>query len=490
MTTQYWDRLVVEFEDFNGSLDSFLKVKGLTKETIEALIPTDIRAMFAENIQLEKEEQHQQFLDEQFEEFIEYSKYEFESLYGFIRRKQIDPYEFVKLLPMEIIDRIISTKNFFFLLYEGTAPMRKLGRALDRASNGELQEKHDDDNREPPDWYDPSLTIRAMAKKAGVSHERIRQLLESRGLARVYELTCPRAVKHCEMLNTILSVPRPWSMPKLTEETGYAETGIRYILKKYNLSLDSRTKIVTLENIDEWYDPTLTVDKMAEKVGSAEQHIFEMLKKLKLPYVRRRGFDKPSWYDPEKTAKEMAEISGTTVSNVSILLRKRNLPFKKNPQYKSKLKGGLSWYSPNLSIREMAEKTGVNKTTVYHFLVRNKLEYVRARTESGSFNHAAKRKFLPKLKDVDWYSEDFTVEEMVRKSGYSTHIIRHLLKRDNMPYRHAIKDDLAKSFLSWYSPSLTLREMAAKSGCSYSAIAKFLRKNKFTFKGERLHLRK
>ena len=382
MPTKFWDNLVQEYTDFNGSPEDFLAQKGITLDVAEALVPSEIKKLFFENLRDELEEDRKKFIEEQVEEYLEYSQKTFEGLRGYLSRKLIDAAEFVRLMPKKAIDEVLSTAKDFFRFYETGKKEKKLYGLLKYWSCPEDAPLHP--QKKQISWYDPSLKLKEMAEKANLSAERVRGILKDRGLFNAYKLIRKTTNSYNECLVAILSVPKPWSLQNLAVTTGFSERKILNTARKFDIDIGAKLGKGTCSKcLSKWYDASKTAGEMAEIANATENTVWTVLKELSLPYAKMKRNGLPSWYDSKKTAAEMSETSGFSRANIYTILRTKNLPFKRLKAVSKDIGVSLSWYSSDLSLTEMSYRSGFSVDAIRKFLIRHDLKYKRKRSSGN-----------------------------------------------------------------------------------------------------------
>jgi len=380
------------------------------------------------------------------------------------------------------------------------------------------------------EFYDPNLTIREMSDKSGISYSIIRNVLIKNNLPYVRSNKVPFNLavnydKHEEPEKTIENKNTPeWYNPSLTmlemaEANGIPYNHVAYVIRKQGLPFKRKTKY----NGFEWYDPSLTAQEMADKAGDNIDHIRSLLHTHHLSYkkvVMRKITDIPTWYDPSLSLREMAAKAGVTGERVRQILTNRGL-LEKFKEEKDEIKKNLAldikalyeagwpiryisnmlnitkytltslnmkynliplnkkydvegtqdqWYDPNLTIPEMAKISGISTSRLFSYLTQNNLPYKRIRIVRNS--------------DLPWYDENLTVQEMADIAGVSTANVYQLLNYRNLPYKRKMSPKYQKGSegLPWYNPDLTVNEMAEICGNKPGNVRRLLDHRRLPFK--------
>lgn len=182
-------------------------------------------------------------------------------------------------------------------------------------------------------WYDPSLSMGQMAKKAGISRERVRQLLNYHKLMPEYKATNKRRkLKSLEALSErIKEVYKPgMTLNDLTSILHVCVAKIKSAIKEFNLDIKFRG-YRDFSDLSWWYDPNLTVKEMVQKANVQQEILHNIIRYKNLPYKRQRFRKEESldWYSPNKTIDEMAKLANKSTKNIYQQLRYRNLPYKR-----------------------------------------------------------------------------------------------------------------------------------------------------------------
>lgn len=222
-------------------------------------------------------------------------------------------------------------------------------------------------------WYDPTLNMNQMAKKAGISRERVRQLLNYHKLMPEYKATDKqRKQKELEALSeSIKEVYKPgMTLDDLTSILHVCDDKIKSAISEFNLDIKFR-EYRDFSDLSWWYDPNLTVKEMAQKSNVLQETLHNVLRYKNLPYKRQRFLKEETldWYDPNKTLEEMAKLANKSTKNICQQLRYRNLPFKKV------LMQDIQWYDPELTISQMVKKSGLRYQSIWNDLRRRNLPY-------------------------------------------------------------------------------------------------------------------
>lgn len=181
--------------------------------------------------------------------------------------------------------------------------------------------------------YDPSLTIKEMAKLSGCKVISVRKYLGRKGLKYKHERNVPEYIERYPEGE----LP-PWYDPKLSVKEMTAkrfkatEMSTRFFLKAHRLPYRHvKAMAPGIDSDLKWYDPNKTIAEMAEATGRTYAAMAIYLRRKKLPYKDLSVSieeDMKNWYDPERTLKEMVDISGRTLGGIYEFLRSKNLPYK------------------------------------------------------------------------------------------------------------------------------------------------------------------
>ena len=222
-------------------------------------------------------------------------------------------------------------------------------------------------------WYDPTLNMNQMAKKAGITRERVRQLLNFHNLMPEYKAAeKQRKQKGLEALSErIKEVYKPgMTLDELTSILHVCDSKLKSAINECNLDIQFRG-YRDFSDLSWWYDPNLTVKEMAQKSNVLQEILHNVLRYKNLPYKRKRFHKEENldWYDPNKTLAEMAKLANKTTNNICQQLRYRNLPYKKV------LNQDMPWYDPELTISQMVKKSGLRYQSIWYDLQRRNLPY-------------------------------------------------------------------------------------------------------------------
>jgi len=226
-------------------------------------------------------------------------------------------------------------------------------------------------------WYDHTLNMNQMAKKAGITRERVRQLLNFHNLMPEYKAVHKkRELKGLEALSErIKEVYKPgMTINELTSILHIGRDSLYSAIKEYNLPVKFR-EYRDFSDLSWWYDPNLTIKEMAQKANVQKEILHNVIRYKHLPYKRKRFFKEEGleWYDPNKTLAEMAKLANKSTRNICQQLRYRDLPFKKV------LMQDIQWYDPELTISQMVKKSGLRYQSIWNDLRRRNLPYKRER---------------------------------------------------------------------------------------------------------------
>jgi len=280
------------------------------------------------------------------------------------------------------------------------------------------------DNYTVPWWYSSHLSMREMAKRAGITHERVRQIIMARHLPKPKRPHMPR--KPLE----------PWYNPtKTIEEMAAVANKSVASVRSYviRLKLPYKYKITIIDKV---YAPDRTVDEMyaAGNGEISKASIRAALSNNDLKYVKvhknnKRNIDINSWYDERLTISEMAEKSGMSYSQIYDLLRYRKLPYNKNSRASNGKINVEEWYNPNLTVKEMAAKSGLSSKTVNNVLYSRGLTFKKSVFVVNNHNEWV----------YTWYDPSLSIKEMatLTERPYST--IKNILLRLKLPFKRLRK---------------------------------------------------
>jgi len=132
------------------------------------------------------------------------------------------------------------------------------------------------------------------------------------------------------------------------------------------------------------------------------------------------------------------------------------------------------WYDENCTINEMVKKAGISRKRVYRYIYRHHLKCKRE----------DRRQPIP-----EWYNSKRTIKEMSEISGLPFHCIYNVLSRNKLPYKKAKKLPGHKycakytfeEFMKFYNKNLTAREMSLLSGIPLDNVSAFLYRHKLEY---------
>ena len=311
-----------------------------------------------------------------------------------------------------------------------------------------------------PRWYNSRLTKREMSRRAGLSHERVRQIIIARNLPE------PTPAKMSEMM----PVDIPWwydpelSINEMATKANMRRVSVYNILKHRNLTFKKNLSVFF-----EIYDPNKTVEEMYNDKNNTltKESIRTSLSKNKLPfkhkieYHARTDGDEAAIarvYSPDKSLTDIINESGISRHKVYYYLRSHNLPYKKA---KLSLEFLNEVYTPEKNVKELARDAQVSHSTVRTFLRARKLGYSRLRSDTQAYRQ--------------FYDPSKTINEMVSGTDIDKDNFRRYLKRHNLPYvnksNRACKPGVIAKV---YSPDKTIQQMCEEAHVSRQSVFNYI----------------